>query len=113
MTDLSKQHKVGDAYARVLTIPAVYPDGHFVGWTPASQIRRQDGSLLADCACTWIDAATTRQLYISVADTRSWPAGEVVQTDVQFTRDADDWRVSTTTANIRLVRDVTRSEVQS
>lgn len=35
-TDLSNQHKAGDSYARLLTIPAEFANGYFVGWTPKS-----------------------------------------------------------------------------
>jgi hypothetical protein len=105
--DLSAQHKAGDSYARLLTIPADFADGYFVGWTPKSQIRAADGSLVAECTCTWLDSSTTRHLQLVVVDTSIWPVGCSVQTDVQFTRTSDNFIMSTTTATLRVARDVT------
>jgi hypothetical protein len=107
MTDLSTQHKAGDSYARLLTIPTEFADGYFVGWTPKSQIRTPEGALVAECTCTWLDAATTRHLQLVVVNTSAWPVGQTVQTDVQFTRTSDGFVLSTTTATLRVVRDVT------
>lgn len=106
-TDLSTQHKAGASYARLLTIPAEFADGYFVGWTPKSQIRNTDGTLVAECTCTWLDAATTRHLQLVVVDTSAWPVGALVQTDVEFTRISDGFVLPTTTATLRVVRKVT------
>lgn len=100
-------HKQGDSFTRLLAIPAEFADGYFTGWTVKSQVHTEAGDLLSDCACTWLDAATTRNLKLRVADTSAWPVGRVL-IDVQFTRTADGEVMSTTTATISVVKDVTQ-----
>lgn len=101
------QHKAGDSYSRLFTVPAEYADGHFVGWTVKSQIRSESGALVADVVCAWQDGATTRNLVLSVADTSAWKPG-LVEIDVQFTRTADSFVMSTTTASFVVTKDVTK-----
>lgn len=102
------RHKVGDSFARVLSIPPEFADGYFAHYTPSSQLRTSTGELVAQCVCTWLDAATTRQLHLLVQDTTAWPADAVLSIDVQFVRTADGYTLSTSTATVRTVRDVTR-----
>ncbi len=101
------QHKAGDSFERLLTIPPEFADGFFVGWTPKSEIRNEAGHLVAACQCQWLDPATTRHLSLSVLDTKGWKPG-LVEIDVQFTRAADGKVMSTTTATFTVVKDVTQ-----
>lgn len=117
----SYEHKRGDTFDRLVDIPTVdgdlgYADGYFVGWTPAAQIRRHQapgpntaplGEAIATLTCAWVDPLTTRQLRItSSGPTPDWPLGPA-EVDVQFTRDSDGYVLSTATAVIEIVRDVT------
>lgn len=101
------QHKAGDSFERLLTIPPEFADGFFVGWTPKSEIRNESGHLVAACQCQWLDPATTRHLSLSVLDTKGWKPG-LVEIDVQFTRASDGKVMSTTTATFTVVKDVTQ-----
>ncbi len=107
MTDCTYTHKRGDSFDLLVTIPARFADGYFADYTVASQLRTADGTLIADLACTWVDAATTRALRLEVLETQAWPVG-AAQFDVEFTRTADGFKVSSTTAQILIVADVTR-----
>lgn len=101
------QHKAGDSFTRLLAIPPEFADGYFVGWTVKSQVRTEAGELVSECACSWLDAVTTRNLKIRVANTTAWAPGRLL-VDVQFTRTADSEVMSTTTATIHVVKDVTQ-----
>ena len=101
------QHKQGDSFTRLLAIPADFADGYFVGWDVKSQVRSETGELVSDCVCSWLDAVTTRNLKIRVANTTAWAPGRLM-VDVQFTRAADGEVMSTTTATINVVKDVTQ-----
>jgi len=100
-------HKRGRSFDLVATIPEQFPDGHFVGWTVASQIRRGNGDLVADLQVTWLDAATTRHLHLLQLDTHGWPVSTVYM-DVQLTR-PDGYTLSTSTVSILVDKDVTRA----
>lgn len=104
------QHKRGDSFDLLVTIPPQFADGYFAGHTVASQIRQQgaDGAMVADLTCTWVDALTTRALRLQCLDTKAWPVGPA-QFDVQFTRTADGFVLSSTTAQIFIVQDVTQT----
>lgn len=100
-------HKRGDSFVLVATIPAAFADGHFVGYTPAGQVRAPGGdALVADLVLEWADPATTRHLKITAMDTRAWPLG-LCLFDIQFTRDFDGYVTSTSTAGIRVNKDAT------
>lgn len=99
-------HKVGDSFTRVLTIPTEFGDGYFVGWVPRSQFRDAEGVLIAEVVCEWLDPVTTRVLKLRVVNTTTWPLGTAL-IDVQFTRTADGEVMSTTTAKLTVVQDVT------
>lgn len=101
------QHKAGDSFERLLTIPLEFSDGFFVGWTAKSEIRNAAGHLVAACTCDWLDPATTRHLSLIVVDTKGWKPG-LVEIDVQFTRSSDSKVMSTTTATFTVVKDVTQ-----
>jgi hypothetical protein len=101
------EHKRGDTFDYSVTIPPTYPDGYFAGWAVACQIRDpRTGTLVADIAASWVDPATTRDLRLLKVDTSEWPLA-LLETDVQFTSPMDGYRMSTTTAQVSIVRDVT------
>lgn len=102
-------HKCGDSFDVVLTIPPTFANGYFVGYTVTSQIRQPgaDGAKVADLTCTWVDALTTRALRLQCLNTSAWTPGPAVF-DVQFKRTSDGYVMSTSTAQLALVPDVTR-----
>ena len=110
---LPPKHKRGVPFKRLLPIPLEgaapigFPDGYFVGWVPTSQIRDENGVLMSDVSCTWIDPLTTRNLFLRVADTTSWEPGQA-SIDVLFTRVSDGDVIETTTATFTVVQWVTR-----
>lgn len=65
----------GVSFALLASIPARYPDAVFSGYTPQAQLRRTNGTLIADLQAQWLDASTTRDLKISCQDTSTWPVG--------------------------------------
>lgn len=102
-------HKRGDSFDILVTIPPRFADGYFAGYTVTSQIRKPgaDGAKVADLACAWVDALTTRALRLQCIDTAAWPTGPA-QFDVQFRRTSDGFVLSSTTAQIAILPDVTR-----
>lgn len=106
------QHKRGDTFDYILTIPVSdgdegYADGFFVGWTAAAQLRVHQGdALIADLECEWVNPSTTRELRLYKEGTEDWPIRQLAL-DVQFTRTSDDYVLSSATAVIQIVRDVT------
>lgn len=99
-------HKVGDSFTRLFPIPASFGDGYFTGWEVASEIRGEQGELIATVACEWLDVITTRNLKLRVIDTTGWKPG-VAFIDIQFRRISDGEVMSTTTAEMQIVPDVT------
>jgi hypothetical protein len=103
-------HKRGDSLDLVVTIPARFADGYFDGFDVASQIRTQEGGAkVADLECEWLDPLTTRSLRLKCIDTTSWPTG-TAKFDVQFKRASDGFVLSTETAQMFIVEDVTRDD---
>lgn len=100
--------KRGDSFDYGVEIPSEFADGHFVGWTVASQLRTNNSkaALIATFDTSWANPATTRQLRLLKIDTTDWPLGSAVF-DVQFTRTSDGYRLSTETAEVIVVKDVT------
>lgn len=90
-------HIRGASFTRLLPIPGQFGDGYFVGWVPACEIREPGGKRVATPVCEWLNAVTTRDLKVRVADTTNWPAGEL-EIDIKFTRTADSEVIKTTTA---------------
>lgn len=102
------EHKRGDSFDYTTTIPDSFADGHFADWTVASQVRDPiKGTLVSQLEASWVDEATTRQLRLLKIDTKSWPITEL-EFDVQFTRVSDGYSLSTGTAKIIVVKDVTQ-----
>lgn len=100
------EHKVGDTFSYVGTAVLVDISGNPVsmaGATVASQIRTTTGTKIADLTVTLSDGTLTLR---SSDSTQGWPLG-VAQIDVQITL-PDGHVISTSTANILIVRDVTR-----
>lgn len=102
-------HKRGDSFDRVGEMPAFFPDGYFVGWTVASQIRTAEGVKVADMECAWLDDVTTRNLRLTKIDTKAWPLGEA-KIDVQFKRTSDGFTFSSGTETLWIVGDVTHDD---
>ena len=101
------RHKRGDTFELLLLLPeADYPDGYFLLWDVASQIRYRD-ELVSDLTVEWTDpAADTRGLRLSHNTTELWPLGEL-EVDVQLTRQSDGYTRSTETIVVEVVRDIT------
>ncbi len=104
----STQLKRGDTFLRWLVLPSAYEDGYFLDWDVACQLRNSRGKPIADLAASWEDpAATTRVLRLFAQDTTAWPLGKQ-ELDVQFTRQLDDFILSTQTVIVEIIRDVTQ-----
>lgn len=103
-------HKKGDSLDLVVTIPARFADGYFAGYEIASQVRTMAGIKVSDLGCAWLDAATTRSMRLSCLDTTGWPVG-AAKFDVQFKRVSDGFVLSSTTAPMHILDDVTRTDV--
>lgn len=104
------QHKRGDTFDQVLLIPeATFPNGYFVGWEVASQIRTNRGKPIDTFVATWADpVADTRFLRLFKQETLLWPLA-TLEVDVQFTRLSDSFVQSTETILVQVLRDVTQS----
>ena len=102
------RHTRGDSFARLLTLPATFPNGYFTGWTLACQMRRQDESLVDDLECEWVTPDTTRRIKVLKMDTTAWPAHETLRYDVQLTRPLDGWTISIDSISLVMRRDETR-----
>ena len=89
-------HIRGASWTRLLQIPAQFGDGYVVGWVVSSEIREPGGKRVAAPVCEWLNAVTTRDLKVRVADTSGWPAGDL-EIDIKFVRTADGEVVKTTT----------------
>lgn len=101
-------HKRGDSFHRLASIPESFADGYFLGWTVSSQIRTKPGKLVAELTCEWVDPATTRTLSLKALDTKAWAVG-AVEMDIQFTRSSDGFVLSTSTISFEIVKDITRA----
>lgn len=103
---MSLEHKAGDtlsfAGAAVLEDFAGNPVS-MAGATVASQVRTANGRKIADLAASLSDGTLTLR---STGSTQDWPLG-LVQLDVQVTLPGGHV-ISTSTADIVIVRDVTR-----
>lgn len=102
------EHKRGDSFDYVTTIPDTFPDGHFADWTVAAQVRDMSkGTLIAQLDVSWLDPVATRQLRLLKIDTRAWPVVPLAF-DVQFTRPSDNFVVSSVTETFTVIKDVTQ-----
>lgn len=112
------EHKRGDTFDYVATIPDTFADGYFVGWDVTAQIRKspsgplaklagtEAGELIASLDVSWADPLTTRTLHVLKIDTTGWPMG-AAEFDVQFKRQSDGYRLSTATLPVTICRDAT------
>jgi hypothetical protein len=102
-------HKRGDTFDRLLAFPeADYPNGFFLLWDAASQLRTTSGRLIAELTVEWADpAATTRILRLFNNETDGWPLG-LHELDVEFVRQADGVVRSTETIEVEVIKDATR-----
>jgi hypothetical protein len=68
--------KQGVTFDCALVMPAVYPDGFFLGWTLQSEIRTTAQKLIQTLTATWIaPASTTRNIRLLSNTTAMWPVG--------------------------------------
>lgn len=100
-------HIRGKSFTRLLTIPAQFGDGYFADWTVSSEIRDDDGKLVAAPVCEWLNTGTTRDLKVRVVNTTAWPVG-VLWIDIKFVRTSDGEVEQTTKASFECVAGVTR-----
>lgn len=102
-------HKRGDTFELSGPITVTdngQPVASLVGWTGRSQIRTAaTGELVAELTFEWLDAAA-RLVRLRCADTSTWPLG-LAEVDIELTSPAGSI-VSTDTAQIHIVKDVTR-----
>ena len=99
--------KQGDSFERLLPIPDSFVDGYFTDWVASSQLRStEDGSVIAEFDVAWADPVTTRVLRLTEIDTTLWPLG-TAEFDVQFKRVSDGFVLSTSTAKLKVTKDVT------
>lgn len=68
-------HTKGASVLWMLKLPTKFADGYFAGWTPTSQVRTEDGALVADLEVTWDDPAIARVLVLRKLDTTGWAVG--------------------------------------
>ena len=104
------QHKRGDTFDVSGQIDVTLqgsPVLDLTGWTGASQIRTTSGALIADLTFSWLNPAQ-RLMRLRATNSSGWMLG-THEIDVQLTSPAGDV-VSTSTATIEIVRDVTRPE---
>ena len=103
------QHKRGDTFVVAGTITATVGGvavTNLTSWTGASQLRdATTDALIATLEFTWLNAATG-QARLRCADTTAWPI-TLANLDIQLTTPAGDI-VSTPTAALSIVKDVTR-----
>lgn len=101
------RHKRGDSFYYKATLPVSYPTGYFVDWTVSCEIFTTKGNyFVSQAVCSWEDENTTRVLQIGVTDTSDWPLQDLVF-DVQFIRNSDGFKISSTTNFISVVPDIT------
>ena len=100
-------HKRGASFHALIQIPAAFADGHFAGWTVASQARTEADALIADFTVEWADPVTTRVLVLKCLDTTTWPIGSAF-IDAKLT-DPDGFVMPTTTVPFYVVKDITHA----
>lgn len=100
-------HIRGATFTRLFPVPEQFGDGYFAGWVVSSEVREAGGKIVAAPVCEWLNAATTRELKLRVADTTAWPAGEL-DIDIKFVRTADGEVIKTTTARFTVGSGVTQ-----
>jgi hypothetical protein len=99
--------KRGDAFSAIMIMPERYPDGHFLGWSVAMQLRKVNGTLISTISVSWLPPEnTTRRLLLFDASTSDWPIG-VHESDVQFVRTSDGHQISTKTFRIEVQKEIT------
>lgn len=90
-------HIHGDTFDYSVPLPVEdFPDGYFVGWTIASQVRTERYATLV----------TTRTVKLFKLSTIDWPVVPCVM-DIQFTRVSDGYVFSSSIESVNVVKDVT------
>lgn len=103
------KHKRGDTFDLSGSVQATrdgVPVVDFTGWSGRSQVRDGKGELVAELVFAWLDQVAGLVRVRSDGATDAWPIGPV-RTDIQLTS-PDGNVVSTETAVIEIVEDVTR-----
>lgn len=101
------EHKRGDTWNYIGYAGIQDFDGKNIdltGWLILAQARDQNGKLIAEFACAWIDPA--QQTYNMRAQTSAWPVASL-WIDVQFTAPSGDV-ISSPTVQVSIVKDVTQ-----
>lgn len=97
------EHIRGDTF----TVTGIAGAGNYSGWIGKSQVRSAaTDDLLSELEFTWVDALTGK-FVVQTKDTNHWPAGEVVNFDVQITS-PNGVVVSSGLVKITVLKDVTR-----
>lgn len=101
-------HIHGDTFDYSVPLPVEeFPDGYFIGWNIASQVRTERyATLVATLDCTWADPVTTRTIKLFNLSTIDWPVVPCVM-DIQFTRVSDGYVFSSSVESVNVVKDVT------
>lgn len=85
-----------------------FQNGYFADWTVTSEVKKPDGTLVANLDIVWADPLKTRILHIQKFDTKPWPIGRLLM-DVQFVR-PDGYTISSNTITLLIEKDVTGGE---
>lgn len=96
----------GATFSLVATIPDAFAAGHFVRYTPSTQLRTPAGRLIATLAVAWTDSSASA-LRLTADDTHDWPTGPAVF-DICLQSPAGV-RIYTRPATIQIQRGITRA----
>lgn len=97
--------KRGDTFARLVQLVDNGAPVDITDWTIASQLRYQNGTLLAQLAVGIVDAVNGR-FSLTFADTTAWPV-QAFNSDIQFTS-AGATIASTETFVVQVIQDITQ-----
>ncbi len=107
MTHDTPSHKRGDTFdvsGQITVTDGGAPLPSLVGWVGRSHLRNITGELIAELTFTWVDASQ-RLCRIHAGSTTGWPVGQA-ELDIELTS-PEGHIVSTETARIKIVKDVT------
>lgn len=102
-------HKRGDTFDLVGPVSLTFdgnPVQDFTGWVPNAQLRNTADDLVAQFVCEWVDPIARLLRVYFPGPTNRWELG-CHEFDIQFTA-PNGAVVSTQTAEIEIVRDITR-----
>lgn len=102
----------GDTFDYVITMPNSFSDGFFVPYAVYAQVRTAKYSeFVADLECTWVDAATTRDLKLFKIATKDWPLVNC-EVDLKFIRRSDNYVFSSHKESLIFLKNVTDVDVE-